>query len=275
MKLDTCSAVRRHLSALCDGELGLTDRAAVQAHLYHCPRCAAEVAEIRAVGDALRVASADRSGPPDILAEAVVSRVVAERHESVGGRLRLLFDDYHVVWAALGATGAAVACVILLVGLFALVPRTRPDSLAALIAAMASPGSNENPVSVDGRMLLPRAYPDGMPDEEILVSEEELVFALSTIVSREGRVTSLELLDAGEWSGHNLSREKRQTILSLMDAIARARFQPARYGSQPVAVNMVWLHAHLTVRGKDPGALRASGRALSMALPRFNEALAA
>ena len=50
-----------------------------------------------------------------------------------------------------------------------------------------------------------------------------------------------------------------------MDAISRARLQPARYGNNaPVAVNVIWYYAHLTVRGKLPSDLPPAGRALSI-----------
>jgi len=40
--------------------------------------------------------------------------------------------------------------------------------------------------------------------------------------------------------------------LALRDAVSRARFEPATRKGMPVAVNMVWLVAHTTVRGKHP-----------------------
>ena len=43
-------------------------------------------------------------------------------------------------------------------------------------------------------------------------------------------------------------------MLALLDVMAKTRFQPARYAGSPVpvAVNMVWLYASLTVKGKMP-----------------------
>ena len=37
------------------------------------------------------------------------------------------------------------------------------------------------------------------------------------------------------------------------DAISRAQLEPARYGADPVAVNLVWLVEHMTVKGKQRG----------------------
>ncbi|HXE80274.1 MAG TPA: hypothetical protein VNK41_05965, partial [Vicinamibacterales bacterium] len=39
-------------------------------------------------------------------------------------------------------------------------------------------------------------------------------------------------------------------LLELLDAAAQTRFEPARAGGSPVAVNVIWLMAHTTVVGK-------------------------
>jgi hypothetical protein len=270
MILRTCAAVQRRLSTFCDGELAIEERVAVQRHLCECASCANEAAQVREIGESLRAMAhspvCDEREDLAGLSASVVSRLGAEQSESFGGRMGRVFEDFHVVWAALGATCAAVACVAIMVGLFYFASRERPDSLGAVIAAMASPGSNENPVSVDGRMLLPTAGPDDVLSASVGNSEEDLVFAMAAMVTREGRVTSLALLDSEGRAGNAQSRAKSQAIRELMEAISKARLQPARYGGAPVAVNVVWLHAHLTVRGKLPTELRTPGRALSISV---------
>lgn len=267
MNLQWCSAVRRRLSAFHDGELPLHERAAVQEHLSGCEACAAEARSMREIGEALRIAAAVRldEQEPNLAAlpASVVSRFSAERSESIGGRLSRAFEDLHVVWVALGATGSAVACVALIVGLFQFGFSSRPDSLAAVIAAMATPGSNENPVSVDGLMYPPTFSDDG-DSVPMAFSEEDLVLALSAVVTREGGVKAVELLQSGVEPADAESHVTRQTILDLMDAISRARLQPARYGNAPVAVKVVWYYAHLTVRGKLQPEVPAAGRVLSI-----------
>jgi hypothetical protein len=47
-------------------------------------------------------------------------------------------------------------------------------------------------------------------------------------------------------------KAEAQSIEKLMDAMSRARFEPAQVAGLPVAVNMVWLVARTTVRGKHP-----------------------
>ena len=39
-------------------------------------------------------------------------------------------------------------------------------------------------------------------------------------------------------------------MLAMLDAAARARFEPAKSGGAPVAVNVVWLLSRTTVKGR-------------------------
>ena len=71
-------------------------------------------------------------------------------------------------------------------------------------------------------------------------------------LTREGRIANLELLHAEATGGNPRSAQREREILTLLDSISKARFEPARYGNAPVAVNMVWLYTQLTVRGKAP-----------------------
>jgi hypothetical protein len=75
------------------------------------------------------------------------------------------------------------------------------------------------------------------------MSEEEAVLALATVVTREGRLIDLRLVNDGR---------DRQQIDGLLNAISTARFEPARYTGSPVPtnVNVLWLLARTTVRGK-------------------------
>ena len=60
-------------------------------------------------------------------------------------------------------------------------------------------------------------------------------------MTREGTIAGLEVLLA---DGHD-----EEVMLSLLDAAAAVRFEPASFAGLPVAVNMIWLLAHTTVRG--------------------------
>jgi hypothetical protein len=243
-----CWQVRRQLSAFHDGELPVGDQIAVQAHLRECPECAAEARELDDLGACLRAGALSVDAEPsefEGLPSTVVSRMKAEDAESIGGRTGRFFEDLHVVWAALGATGATVTCLLLI----------------ATILHFAIPlpaGSNGNPQVVnlqfspdwrgDYGMSFPSPSsemfsPSAMPDEP------DLVMALEASVTREGRVT-VKLIQE---PGHGPQKPSAE-VLALLDAISKSRFQPARLagGRVPVAVNMVWLYASLTVKGKMP-----------------------
>jgi hypothetical protein len=274
MSQKCCTAVRRSLSAFHDGELPVNERITVQNHLQECVSCAAEVRDLAGIGEALRAGAADRiaRASADLagLPASVISRLGAEQSESMAGRLGRLFEDGHVVWAALGATGATVACIAVIVGLFFYATHARPDSLAAVFSALSSPGSNENPVSIDERMLLPRTSGDEafwakFGDAE---TEEDLVLLMDVLVSKEGQVTGVTLLNADDEALRAETAARHEAITALSDAILNARLQPARaMTGVPLAVNVVWMHAHMTVRAKLPAELsKAPGRALSLLL---------
>ncbi len=74
------------------------------------------------------------------------------------------------------------------------------------------------------------------------VTEGDLVLALAAVVTQEGRVAYPELLSASE--------QDREAVLRLLNALAAARLEPASLRGAPVAVNLVWLLTHTTVRGK-------------------------
>jgi hypothetical protein len=240
-----CAGVGRHLEAYHDGELPVADRVAVGHHLQDCPACASEADDLDVIASSLRYRSAGAGPPPadlDAMRDAILSRVQAERQVSWPVRIGQLFDDMHLVWAGLSATAATAACAALLFGIWFLSPPERADSLAGLLSALATPGSDRNPVSVDPRMRMPRVSDDALPAMlATTATEEDLVFALAAVVTREGRIARSEVL---------VSNHRDHDALLLMNAIAEARFQPARLRGSPVAVNLVWLLTHTTVRGK-------------------------
>lgn len=242
----SCAAVRRLLTPYHDGELELYQQVAVQAHLRTCPACAAERRALRDLGEALRQAAAAHAGDDaEVLGRQVLARLQYERQMTWSRRVDRWLDDLHLVWAAVGATAATLICVAAVLGLLRAGAHRQPASMAAVIGAMAHPGSNENPVRLDSRrMLLPRSDPDA-PMLPLMLNRDDAVVALWAVVTREGRVTGLELLP----------QEARLPIAesamgALLDAAAQARFEPARAGGAPVAVNMVWLLAQTRVVGK-------------------------
>jgi len=244
----TCGVVRRRLPAFHDDELEVREQIAIQNHLDQCPPCLTEARVLQSVGDALRLAAAP--GPADDwtgLQPGVISRMKAEAHESWTARARRLFDDMHLVWIAFASTAATVVCGAIVLGMLHFASPERGDSLAAMIAAIGAPsGSDLNPASLDGRIQVPTVPLDGVVSASLerSGSQGELALTLSAVITREGRIHGLEVLANDRDRGH---------VSQLLDAISRAQLEPARYGADPVAVNLVWLVEHMTVKGKQRG----------------------
>jgi hypothetical protein len=238
-----CWQVRRQLSAFHDGELPVGDQIAVQAHLRECPECAAEARGLDALGDCLRAgaSAAVEPGGFEALPSMVVSRMKAEEAESISGRTGRFFEDLHVVWAALGATGATVACLVLISAIF--------------YFGIASPaGSDTNPSLAWAPISPPSAATTAVAPAAAPLAEEDLVVLLDAVFTREGRVSKLKVIQDPVARLQPQSEAERQAVLALLDVISKSRFEPARLagGRVPVAVNMVWLYASLTVKGKMP-----------------------
>lgn len=246
MTLFTCAAVRRRLAAYHDRELPVGELISVEGHIKTCPPCGRDLRELQAVGESLRLAVAP--GPADDwtgLAPGVISRMRAEDSESWSARAGRLFEDLHLVWIGLASTAATFLCGAVVLGMMHFASPERKDSLSSVFAVMAAPpGSDLNPVSFDLRMQAPSLPTSGGVVADTLesrASEQDLVVALSAVVSREGRVSDLSVLT----NSHD-----RQQIGELLKAISEGRLEPAQFGGSPVAVNLVWLVAQTTVRAK-------------------------
>ena len=245
MTLMTCAAVQRRLQAFHDRELQVGDLIAIEGHLHDCPPCASDLKELQAVGNVLRLAAAP--APPDDwtgVRSGVISRMRAEAHESWTARVRRAFDDLHLIWIGLASTAATCLCAGAVLSMLHFASPDRQDSLAAVIAVMAAPsGSDLNPARLDGRIQAPSVPENGIvyATLERSVIDGDLVVPLSAIVTREGRLSGLELLN---------KRQDGREVTTIVEALSRGRLEPAQFGGSPVAVNLVWLVAHTTVKGK-------------------------
>jgi len=245
MKPLTCAAARRRLAEFHDDELAIQDRISVQGHLNTCDGCATELRAYFGVTSALRLAAAP--GPADDwtgLQPGVISRMRAEANEAWPARVSRLFDDMHLVWIGLASTAATLLCGAVVLGMLHFASPEREDSLRAMIVAMAAtPGSNLNPASMDGLMIQAPSVPpeDGIVKASLERSgtEGELMLAFAAVITREGKISGMEALGA--------DRGRRQAA-QLIDGISRGRMVPARYGTDPIAVNLVWLVEHMTVK---------------------------
>jgi anti-sigma factor RsiW len=248
MNVLTCAAVRQRLAAFHDDELGVQERIAVRTHVNGCRECQAEFDGYERVSAALRVVAAP--GPADDwsgLTPGVISRMRVEANESWPARIRRTFDDMHLVWIGLAATVGTLLVGTIVLGLLRFASPERDDSLRALLAMVSAvPGSDLNPAGIDGLAVQAPSVPE---NGSIIASLErsgqgaEQMLAFAAIVNRNGDIAAMRALGS--------SRDSRQ-VAALISELSRGRLEPARYGSDPLAVNMVLVVEHVTVRPRAP-----------------------
>ena len=254
-----CVDVRKRLEAFHDGEVPVEDRIAIQNHLSECVACNLEAEELAALSSTLRDFSEDTtdrwSAEPLGMASRVTERLGVEEHFSFRSQIGRLFQDMHLVWAGLGASAATMICVIGSASVLHATNQERPNSMARVISVLASPGSNDNPLRLNYEMLVPRTATDA----PLEMSEEDTQYALSAVVSKEGRVQGVEVIDQRPSS--------KPGVNAMLNDAYRVQFAPAIARGDAVAVSMVWLVANTTVKGRLDGD-RALRRALGLsALP--------
>lgn len=243
-----CASVQEQLSAFRDGELPVAEHLEVGQHLHQCAACRQALDDLDDLGALLRqqatVLSAAVGDEPTRhgLAGAVVSRVLAEQEQSWPVRVREAFDDMHLVWAGLCATAAVVLCAGMAAGLVLFAPAAqRADSLRAMVTMMGSAGSDLAPLPLAPGMQAPRVSPEAvtplmLANDLTLATDQDVELAISAVVTRDGRIEQTQQLEG--IPNHSL-------VQSLED---EARFQPASRAGRPVAVSLVWLVSHTTVR---------------------------
>jgi len=250
--LMTCAAARRKLQAFYDGELPHQDHLAVQAHVAWCDRCADALNELRLVGRAVRVAArahvALSQEEAALLAAAVVSRRKAEDAMSWSAWIGRLFDDWHLIYAGLGAAAATAACLVVILGMLRFAPTEHPDaspfaSLAGIMSLLATP-VDANAIALDAASHARGTARFQAASEN---AAEDAVFELATIVTRGERLVNLERLR----TGRKATREQARAIDAFLESVARARFDPAQ-DSAAAGSGMVWLVTRMTVRATKP-----------------------
>ena len=252
----TCEAASELLQGFVDDELAMAERVAVESHLRWCRVCEARVNDMRLIGASLRmVAHAAPPADPRALAavqSGVLARLRAERDQSFLAQFHDMFADMRLFWPALGASIAVVICLFATTGMFeAATVEDHPNSLAGMIDVLANPGSDLNPLSLDGRLSAPRALDAGAVLDSI--AEDDAVYALSAVVTREGRVSNYELLLSERASVRRRDKAAETDdgqVAALLAAVKHSRFEPAQNSAGgPVAVNVVWLLTRTTVKG--------------------------
>lgn len=232
------------LEPFVDDELPMSEQVLLEAHLRWCDTCRARVDDMRLIGAAVRAGSGVRPLEPHVSAALtdmrsdVLTRLDAEHDQSRAVRWHALATDVRYLWPATGATIALVLCVYAATSVSRIARAVSPNSMAALLAVLASPGSDENPLYLDADMLAPRGLFVG--EALARIPAEEAAFAVSAIVTREGRVSNYEVLPSSDPSAHSTA---------VRDMVVRSRFEPAQTPDGAVAVNVVWLMTRMTVRG--------------------------
>lgn len=237
-----CRDTRDRLSAYVDGELEVRCHVQVRQHLSECTACRYELEAFENVGRLVRSAGNGRTVEVAGLADAVVSRVAVEGREAWPARLARAFDDMHLVWAGLCATAAVVLCAGLAAALVLLAPRAeRADSLRGMFAALSVPGTDLEPMLLRPGLEVPRVSPEAITPVMLASAmpgpwSGDSDVAVSAVVTREGRVLEARIVDGHAYAGFTQSLEES------------ARFHPASRRGMPVAVSLVWVMSHTTVR---------------------------
>jgi len=250
MKLLSCTAARRRLQAFHDRELGVPDQIAVSVHLEKCERCAAALAELDEVRTLLQVCVASRPALTREEASAfnagVVSRLQAEDDAAFLTRVRGMFDDMHFVYAGLGAAAAALACVVMVLGMMRFVADERPDSLAAIVSVLATPLECDAATDLGETLACRERWAERFQRANASAGQDA-VFTLEAVLTRQGRLANLARLR----SGHRAAVSQVQLIEGLLDLVSRSRLdaaQPMLSGTSQVLL----LVERATVRANKP-----------------------
>jgi hypothetical protein len=255
----SCADVRGRLEAFYDGEVPFPERLSIQNHLGECVACSLEAEEIVSLGSTLRIMAEEvgehAAVEPLRLTAQVLEQLRVEEQLSARSQVVALFQDMHLVWAGIGATVATLICIVGSASVLHAANQERPDSLAGVISMLANPGSNANPVRLNYDMMAPRA----VTDPAIEMSEEDAEYALSAVVSREGRVQGIEVINDAQPLGN------RAIVNAMLNEAYRVQFAPAQARTgDTVAVSMVWLVTNTTVKGRHDDGLGVLRQALRL-----------
>ena len=251
----TCASTRRRLQSFHDRELTVADQIAVGAHLEWCDRCAAALAEMRSLSTALHTLAPGRltlsHEEAEVFTTTVVSRLKAEDDASLFSSVRVMFEDMRLGYAGLGAAAATLVCVVIMLGMMRFATDERPDSLAAIVSVLAMPlecESGNDLADVSGcRARWAERFQRANES-----AEQDAVFTLESVVTRQGRLANLAVLRA---TPHHTAVGQVELIEGLLDVVSRARLDVEPSLAGPITVNVLRLVEHATVRANKQPAL--------------------
>ena len=244
----SCEQVRAELSAFHDEELPVADRIAIADHLDGCPSCRLEADDLELIGEALQATARVE----DVAVDAG-PQPPADRHpralERRGARVARTHHPQSVRRSA-PRIGQRRACrwsrrCFWRWARFVLAqsPIRHPESLKA--AMTLSSRARTADIYLPAVEMLPRAYADAiMPATVMNRDDEEVAFA--ALVTADGYLEDVEII--GDRIQGRRSLPTHAQLSELLNAVATARFEPARAAGAPVSQNVVWLVSHTTVR---------------------------
>lgn len=245
-----CEQVRAELSAYHDEELPVADRIAISDHLDSCPVCRLEANDLSSISRALHVTAraeevAWMAGLNRLQAD-LLERWNAEEKASFSRTLRNLLDDPRRASTSLGVSIGASLCLAFLAFVVAHSPIRHPESLKAVMtqSERARAGNIYLP---EAAIELPRADPEAVMPATVVNRDRSEEVAYAALVTADGHLEELRYL--GERShGRRSPPATHEQLSQLLNAVATARFEPARVAGAPVSYNVVWLVTHTTVR---------------------------
>ena len=254
MKPLTCASTRRRLQAFHDCELAVPDQIAVSAHLEWCDRCAADLDDLRMVSTAMHALAPRRAmltqDEASVFTSTVVSRLQAEDDASMFTTLRQMFEDMHLVYAGLGAATATAVCLVIMLGMMRFATTDRPDSLAAVMTVLATPLECDSGNDITDASGCRARWNERFARANEW-DEQEAVFALEAVVTRQGRLANLAVLRATP--RHAALGGDLQVIEDLLDVVSRSRLDPRLATRLAIPI---WLYEQTTVRAsKQPPQL--------------------
>jgi hypothetical protein len=252
MKTLSCASTRRRLHAFHDRELAIGEQIAVGAHVEWCTRCARALADIREVGSALQAVLPGRvrlsQEEAAVFTGTVVNRFKAEDAASFFARVRVMFSDMRLGYAGLGAAAAAITCVVITLAMMHFAPKERPDSLRAMMGVISTPLDCEAFDLSDTSGCRARWAERFQRANEW--AEQDAVFALEIVVTRQGGLANMSLLRRAR---SHASADQVQIIDGLLNLVQQARLDQPLELRLPTAI---YLLEQTTVRAsKQPTAL--------------------
>jgi hypothetical protein len=244
----TCASTQRRLQAFHDRELAITDEIAVSAHLEWCDRCGTALSEMRTLSSALRGLLPGRltlsHEEAEVFTATVLSRLKAEDDASLFSSVRVMFEDMRLGYAGLGAAAATLVCVVTMLGMMRFATDERPDSLAAIVSVLAMPLECESGNDLADASGCRARWAERFQRANES-AEQDAVFTLESVVTRQGRLANLAVLRA---TRHRTAVGQVELIEGLLDVVSRSRLDVDPSLAGPITVNVPRLVEHATVR---------------------------